>query len=54
MKWINEEKHKEIKLGLLDPELKISDDAKKFIHGIIDRIEAILKKTIFYKGESNG
>ena len=38
-------------MGLLDPELKISEDTKKFIHSVLDRIEMILKSTIIWKGD---
>jgi hypothetical protein len=54
MKWINEEREIKKPMSLFDPELKISEDAKKFIVSVLDRIESILKKTIFYKGEING
>ncbi len=51
MKWINEKPKESIKMGMFDPELKISEDAKKFITAVLDRLEQILKSTIIWRGD---
>jgi hypothetical protein len=48
-RWSEPAKKEAPKVGMFDPELKISEDAKQFITAVLDRIEAILKSTIFYK-----